>query len=396
MAQRSCLTTDYIQQQIVLDPSLAGKLARAEQFMQEKQLQARGSGEGVVHPVIRIPVVVHLLYKKDGENLSDQQVAAQLEALNRDFRRRNADTIHTPSRFQGKASDIQIEFELATADPQGRPTSGILRKKTTVDFWRNDDGIKYASRGGSDAWPAQSYLNVWVGNLMSLLGYSSLPGSEAARDGVVINYSVFGNKGGSDAFGMGRTLVHEAGHWLGLKHIWGEYYCGDDGVEDTPPQGNFTPGCPTGFRTSCNNGTTGDMYMNYMDYTSDPCMNLFTEGQKTRMRTLFLAGGARHSFLTSKGLMRPWNEGVPVESLLPQPSVVRLYPVPASNSLTLETGEEWVGAKLTIFNASGAAIESFVLAGRKQQVKIAALRPGYYFIRAERGEGQLNLRFVRL
>ena len=96
--------------------------------------------------------------------------------------------------------------------------------------------------------------------------------------------------------------MHEVGHWLGLKHIWGDTYCGDDLIEDTPLQGNFTPGCPTGFRTSCSNGTTGDMYMNYMDFTNDACLNLFTEGQKEKMLSLFTAGGPRNSILSSKGL----------------------------------------------------------------------------------------------
>src|ERR1043165_4981181 len=100
---------------------------------------------------------------------------------------------------------------------------------------------------------------------------------------------------------MGRTAVHEVGHWLGLKHIWGDAACGDDLVEDTPPQGWYTQGCPTGFHSSCNNGVMGDMYMNYMDYTSDACMNLFTAGQKQRMRALFATGGARASLLQSKG-----------------------------------------------------------------------------------------------
>jgi hypothetical protein len=128
-------------------------------------------------------------------------------------------------------------------------------------------------------------------------GYSSVMGGPVKKDGIVIDRAAFGSGGNGGGYNMGRTAVHEAGHWLGLKHIWGDTDCGDDLVDDTPKQSFYDVGCPTGIRVTCNNGPNGNMYMNYMDFTDDACLNLFTLGQKERMRALFEAGGPRHALL---------------------------------------------------------------------------------------------------
>ncbi|MGZ8545387.1 MAG: M43 family zinc metalloprotease, partial [Flavisolibacter sp.] len=254
MAQRECAVTDYLSQQTAVDPALPQRIQSIEQFIKQ---QAHAKMEGEESNVIRIPVVVHILYKSALENISDEQVRSQIEVLNRDFRRRNADTVNTPLRFKAFAADVPIEFFLATADPYGRSTNGIVRKQTSTAQWKVDDKIKYSAYGGDDAWDSRSYLNIWVGNLGGTQGYSSMPGGAPEKDGIAIHFTAFGTINSSAPHHLGRTAVHETGHWLGLKHIWGDTYCGDDMVDDTPKQGNFTTGCPTGFRTSCNNNATG-------------------------------------------------------------------------------------------------------------------------------------------
>src|SRR5205085_1117085 len=217
---------------------------------------------------------------------------------------------------------------------------------------------KFSSSGGDDAWDSNSYLNIWVGSMFGLLGYSSEPGGPANKDGIVMSPSAFGTINTSGAYNKGRTGVHEVGHWLGLKHIWGDAYCGDDLVDDTPKQGNFTQGCPSGFRSSCSNGTLGDMYMNYMDFTDDACMNLFTQGQKQRMLSLFNNGGPRNALLLSSGLNTPWVANAPVDETPVSNSQFKFYPNPAVGEIILnfEYNPAWIGQTISIINMNGTVL----------------------------------------
>ena len=393
-AQRECATQSYLEEQKLSLPSLSRKLEAIENFIQRQKANTRLQGEGVA-AVIKIPVVVHVLYSSPSQNISEAQIKSQIDALNRDFRRDNWDSTNTPERFKPLAADVQIEFALATADPAGRSTDGIVRKQTSVINWKSDDKIKSSAEGGSDPWDSRYYLNIWVGNLQYVIGYSTLPGGPAEKDGVVIATTVFGTIGKEGAYNLGRTTVHEVGHWLGLKHIWGDYYCGDDLVDDTPKQGNFTPGCPSTFRTSCNNGSAGDMYMNYMDYTGDACLNLFTQGQKERMRSLFAAGGPKNSLLFSRGLNKPWVEGAP---LVEQPFVpfAKLYPNPATNEVVLNLDEKWIGRQLRIASANGVVLSTITIISKKQTVRLTALKAGMYFLQGDNGAEEFRQRFIKL
>ncbi|MCB0624470.1 MAG: zinc metalloprotease, partial [Saprospiraceae bacterium] len=172
------------------------------------------------------------------------------------------------------------------------------RTSTSVTAFSANDNMKFNSSGGKDAWPAGSYLNIWVCDLSGgLLGYAQFPGGPASTDGVVIDYAYFGTIGtATPPFHLGRTATHEVGHWLNLRHIWGDGPCSvDDFVTDTPTSDAANYGCPIGH-VSC---STTDMVQNYMDYTDDACMNLYTTGQKNRMRAVFDTGGARQSLLNS-------------------------------------------------------------------------------------------------
>jgi hypothetical protein len=396
LAQRECASGEYLDNLKGSSLSFNQQLLEVESFIHQQKTQDRQyrtNSENSM-PVIVIPVVVHVLYNNASQNISDEQVRSQIEALNRDFRRNNKDTSATPERFRSVAADAMIEFKLANVDPAGRVTNGIIRRSTSVSGFRADDKIKFTHSGGSDAWDSKSYLNIWVAPMHSIIGYSSVPGSPADKDGVVIATSAFGTINTAAPFNLGRTAVHEIGHWLGLKHIWGDHFCGDDLVDDTPGQGNFTPGCPTTFRTSCNNAATGDMYMNYMDYTSDACMNLFTIGQRNRMRTLFFTGGPRYSLLFSKGIGQAWNFTLPQE--IQKPVEVLLYPNPVKHDLFINLGEDWKNKELRITDISGNILMYFQFVSQKQIINLSRLKPGMYILCGELNGAMIREKFVRL
>lgn len=403
-AQRHCATADYSVTQHKLDPSLSLRTSAIEAFINNTELSSRtssvssSSSSAGIQPVIRIPVVIHVLYNNAAQNISDAQIKSGLDALNRDFRRKNADSVNTPARFKALAADVEIEFVLATADARGRGTTGIVRKQTNVTEWKMDDNIKYSGKGGDDAWDSDSYLNIWIGNMRSLLGYASAPGSTKDKDGVVISTNAFGTLNMGGPYNMGRTVVHEVGHWLGLRHIWGDKYCGDDAVADTPPQGNFTTGCPTGFRTSCSNGSTGDMYMNYMDFTDDACMNLFTEGQKARMRALFENGGPRASLKSSRGLNQPWLAEAPIKEEIKTGSAkISFYPNPVLTQLTMEfgTNDAWIGKEINVLSVNGTLLKQVTVTGRTLTINTSSLARGIYILNGI-AEGQiLNQKFIK-
>jgi hypothetical protein len=403
-AQRECTTLEYTTSLIKNNLQIERSLSEAESFTQRRATSATGSTMRLATDyIVRIPIVVHILYNDPSQNLSDAQVQSQVDALNRDFRRLNPDSVNTPAAFKSLAADVQIEFVLATADPKGKATNGIVRKPTSVKYWQMDDKIKYTAQGGDDAWDSRSYLNIWVGYTRTLLGYSSVVGAPAEKDGLVINSSAFGTLGVSGDYNKGRTAVHEVGHWLGLKHIWGDAQCGDDGIYDTPPQNGYTSSCPTGIKTSsCNSTAGGDMYMNYMDFTNDGCLNLFTRGQKERMRSMFDNDGPRYSILSSKGLSTPWVEESPIpEQISPvvtAPLAFKIYPNPASGEITLDFQYDasWIGKQVLIFNVNGISIQTVKITSNNQKVSLAGLSTGIYFVKATNGSITTNHKFIKL
>lgn len=253
------------------------------------------SGEAmrVVRKLIRIPVVVHVIHRTAGENISDAQVKSQIAVLNRDFRAKNADRSKVPKVWKSLVGDANIEFALASKDPKGKKTTGIVRTETSVASFGADDSVKARKTGGANAWPTDRYLNIWVCSLGGgLLGYAQFPGGPSKTDGVVILNTAFGIQGTAKApFNKGRTATHEIGHYLGLRHIWGDRNdcSGNDFVADTPPARQANMGKPKFPNITCNNGPNGDMFMNYMDYVDDAAMYMFTAGQVARMNAT-LAG----------------------------------------------------------------------------------------------------------
>lgn len=303
---RTCGAMEALQRQMQADPSLKSKREQIEQFTSVFAAKHQaGANQRSEATLVTIPVVVHVVYNSDAQNISDAQILSQIDILNKDYSRLNSDTANVPLMFKPVASGTGIQFCLAQRDPNGNASTGIVRKHTTQSTFTTDDAVKHASSGGDDAWDAAKYLNIWVCNLGGgLLGYAMFPGGDPAVDGVVILYTAFGNTGTAAApYNLGRTATHEVGHWLNLYHIWGDADCGNDLVADTPTQQTSNFGCPSFPHISCSN--SGDMSMNYMDYTDDRCMYMFTAGQATRMRALFANGGVRASILNSDGCIPP-------------------------------------------------------------------------------------------
>ncbi len=296
-----------------------GSLDDFERDLQRKMVQIKAkmaSGRGTAE-IITIPIVVHVIHNGEavgtGRNISQAQIQSQIETLNEDFRRRvNTNGFNSDSR----GADIEIEFCLAQFNPQGQRMTefGIDRVNGNRTNWTRND-IE-GSLKPTTSWDPNKYYNIWVLDFAAqddnLLGYAQFPsssnlsgipagGGAASTDGVVINYANFGNsqKGSFSIlrapYNLGRTLTHETGHWLGLRHIWGDAACGDDFCADTPTQASESRGCQKG-RISCGGA---NMVENYMDYSDDACFNIFTRDQKTRMRTVMEVSPRRASLLTS-------------------------------------------------------------------------------------------------
>jgi hypothetical protein len=254
-----------------------------------------GRAMRIARKLLTIQVVVHVVHRTAQEDISDAQVTSQIKALNRDYQLRNADKSKVPAVWKSQVANPNVKFALARTDPSGKATSGITRTATTVAEFAPDNSVKSKKKGGVEPWPTDRYLNIWVCTLGGgLLGYAQFPGGPAKTDGVVILNTGFGTQGTAAApFNKGRTATHEVGHFLNLRHIWGDRNdcTGNDFVADTPLAQAANFGKPKFPHISCHNGPDGDMFMNYMDYTDDAAMFMFTTGQVARMNATL--GGPR-------------------------------------------------------------------------------------------------------
>ena len=314
---RTCGVVDheaYLQQQ---DPSRAIARQAFEQLTQN--YAASQQNTNTTQAVITIPVVVHVIWNTAAENIPDNQILSQIQVLNEDYSLTNADASLIPSAFSGVAGNFGVQFCMAQRTPAGLATTGIERRNiaTNVAFSTND-AVKHFSSNGLDAWDPTRYMNMWVCNLgSSLLGYAEFPTTTVSQTyGVVILYNAFGSNYTSygtftainTVYNRGRTVTHELGHCFNLLHIWGDdngACSGSDQCADTPNQANMNFGCPTFPHTdACTASGNGVMFMNYMDYTDDPCMYMFTNNQKTRALAV-LNGTPYNALQTSNGCQAP-------------------------------------------------------------------------------------------
>jgi hypothetical protein len=287
ITHRSCASQEVLKAQLKADPSLAARMEAIESFTARFQ-QTAGASRLLTNGIIEIPVVVNVVYKTTAQNISLAQIQSQIDVLNADFAATNTDYSNVPAIFQGvRSGDVGVRFVL----------DQVRRVATTKKSFTTNDGVKKASGGGIEPLSPATKLNLWSCNLSNgVLGYAQFPGGATATDGVVILYSAFGVTTTGAPYNKGRTATHEVGHWLNLRHIWGDANCGNDLVNDTPLHTGANFGCPAAGATSSCTGNPVMMTMNYMDYTDDLCMYMFSTGQKTRMQATFAAGGPRNTF----------------------------------------------------------------------------------------------------
>ncbi|WP_394758250.1 zinc metalloprotease [Flavobacterium sp.] len=284
-AQRGCASQEVLERQLKENPNLASKMAEIERFTENAMTTGR-----LVNGKIEIPVVVNVLYRTTAENISITLIQSQIDVLNKDFNALNSDYNQVPALFSGVKANVGISFVL----------DQVIRKSTTKSSWGTRDAMKKTKQGGLNPTSPTTKLNIWSCTIGGgILGYAQFPGGSSATDGVVIDANYFGVTSSSSSsypYNLGRTASHEVGHWMNLRHIWGDATCGSDLVSDTPVHNAANFGVPTYPHYSTCSGTPVEMTMNYMDYTDDRGMYMFSLGQKSRMDAIFAVGGVRASF----------------------------------------------------------------------------------------------------
>ncbi len=305
----NCNSGKLFEQQLLNDSAFANNQQRLEletqNFVLKQQQNKTTAGTKI------IPVVFHIIHTGGSENISMAQIKNQLDIMNKEYTRTMADTTLTPAPFAAVAGKLDIEFRLATKDPNGNCTNGVTRTYNTLSVCSvNNNDVKSIIY-----WPSNKYLNIWIVASMHYAGsvtcngggYAQFPGGAATTDGIVMRGDLIGSIGTSvtnSGWGnfMGRYLVHESGHWFNLRHIWGDANCGNDLVSDTPPAVTDNSGCstfPHNPNNSCGSNANGEMFDNYMDYSQGACLNIFTQGQATRMDAALNSGTSGRNNLWS-------------------------------------------------------------------------------------------------
>jgi hypothetical protein len=388
-----CGTDELLNDHLERFPSLERDIQELENYTQNWINQNAFGAASREGEIIIIPVVVHVVYKNEEENISDLLIQSQIDVINEDFRMLNSNTQAIPDEFKPFAADTEIEFCLASLNPDGLPSTGITRTKTDVDCIADIYTVKenekprifYNYHGGVDAWNPDSYLNIWIANSCGkVLGVTpSLAFSinVPEEDGVVIDYQYFGNNCASDPsspYNLGRTTTHEIGHYLNLHHPWS--VCSDtlgDYVDDTPEQDEPYYGCPSYPQNSCG---TSDLFMNFMNYVDDRCMSMFSKGQKMRM--LAALDGPRKGLKESVGCA--W---------LPQDlpfgdDAITIYPNPARQCIHIDFNATIEGDVIVeLKDAMGKLIFRDVESARSfRSIDATSLSNGIYFISFEAGQ----------
>lgn len=358
--------------------------------------------------IYTIPVVFHILSFGEpidsGRNINDSRAIEQIEILNNDFGK----LAGTPGfNTHPAGADTRIRFCRAGFDPNGLPTTGIVRVTTTqanFDYSADNTIIK-----GYSLWDPNRYLNVWVCSLKdSFLGYAQYPYTDSLQfngqadvqpDGIVIDYRAFGNVPpgkGYPSYNKGRTATHEIGHYLGLLHTWGDVQLcsqnGTDFCDDTPQQANYTSGCPTTIPLSCD-GVHPNMQENYLDYTNDRCMNIFTNDQKRRMR-IVMRNAPRRKTLSATPTLCGLSE---IQAFVLKKNW-ELFPNPSIDEITLKNNMEAPLGRIEIRDLTGKLCFTVLAASEiEKTISVNQLLPGWYIASVSSTDGKISHRkFAKL
>ena len=363
-----------------------------------------------------IPVVVHVIHNGEavgnGTNIGDQQIQSQIDVLNADFKRLNPDTILTPDIFKDVAGNPGIEFVLAYQDPEGNPTTGVTRHLGSKENWNSESDKDVAELQSIIHWPSEDYVNIYVTDISSsFIGKASfpefnmLPGlsrpPDTDLDGVLVDYRFFGSNDYNFIFNLsehndkGRTLTHEMGHYFGLFHLWGNYDNADcnstDYCEDTPVQDVETYN-PLEDSVSCGHRK---MFENYMDYTYDRYMNLFTLNQVQRMLTVLDYHESRHSLLSSHAL-----EPIDPESritAIDEGSMhnIKIYPNPVTGSSFFIESDIADFIEVGVIDMMGRLLQN-KRGIRNVEINVEGLIDGLYLIRISNDKGVNQSRLINI
>lgn len=370
--ERKCAAHEVMERQISKTPSFAANMIAVEKHTQEFIAAKRanlnkgkppgtpgvgngggGGGEDPQPPsveLVNIPVIVHVVYNTSAQYVSRSQIDDQIDILNDDFAATNSDlSKYIPDQYNNVVSDgAGISFTLFD----------VIHTSTTVTSFSTNDAMKFSSSGGSNVVEPSKYLNIWVCNMGGgILGYAQFPGGNPETDGVVVLYSAFGNTSGN--YGLGRTATHEVGHYLNLRHIWGDRRCGDDMVDDTPLHDAANYGCPGQNASSNCKGPVVEMWMNYMDYTYDECMYMFSQGQVDRMQANLATGGARAGLgqASSSRQKQVNRNNINVNESISNKKAFQLYPSLTTGAINVQYYSNKNNiAELSIYNSAGIMV----------------------------------------
>jgi len=379
---QKCLTPKIRNQNTIDNPNILKAIENIQ--IQTQNWIQNNTSSLESRSVVTLPVVVHIIWRLSEENITNDQVYSQMEVLNEDFRKLNSNFFSGPVPFQSLGADIEIEFCLASIDPFGNPSNGITRTQTFDDdmgmYKYYDDDL-----GGKDPWDIKKYINIWVCDIGDdgTLGFATPPGTAdpVESDGIVIGHQYFGTNGtafNSYPNDLGRTTTHEMGHYFNLEHLWGVWDGGcseDDFVSDTPNQYESTEACPDfPYHDDCTFSGNGIMFNNYMDYTDDDCMTMFTHGQKMRM--LAALNGPRSGLLSGNKC------NTTSSSKLLNQDIFKVYPNPVAETLNIEFSgiNDNEIQNLEILNILGEKMMQISF-NKTISLSTSELPNGYYFIR---------------
>ena len=421
-AQEKCLTNFLLQKSIAAHPELAAAREHYKAHSQQQaELFAKQKTLYKTTAPVSIPVVFHVVLSSSRQVLVGgasgilQRAIDQINVLNEDFNGTNSDRNKTPTPFVPFLGSPDISFGFAHRKPDGTSTNGVEITTTSVSTFsaliNNGSLPKSSATNGADPWDPNKYLNIWIVDIAEsgVLGYTIPPsfigmGYSLQDIGVVIDFGAFGKRGGAIQFfspsvnDRGRTATHEVGHFFELEHTFGDGSgcppaTSDDGIADTPPQDDPIYGAPLFPQTdACTPIAPGVMFMNFVDYTDDSAMYMFTKGQAIYMQTK-LTTGILHS-LTLHPELFDWPTAT---TDIEKEKRIEIYPNPASGKFTVSLNQANDLQRISVVNMMGQNVYSIVPADsiiNNYDVDLTGMSKGVYMVQCTFARGTITKKII--